>query len=101
MKNTRGPWRRAGNIIWGAEIQSKVAQVYSQAGLVSAEEEKANSILIATAPELLDALRSIISELHMSGCINYMNEASAYAEAFNEKLHNAERVIIKATGGEK
>ena len=51
-KHTPGPWRCRGNIIWGKEIQSKVAQVFSTyipGEKSTAENESANARLIAKA----------------------------------------------------
>jgi hypothetical protein len=52
MSHTKGPWRKQGNVIFGAEIQSKVCQIYTQhvPGIRSgADEESANARLIAAA----------------------------------------------------
>lgn len=63
MRHTKGPWRKIGNIIWGAGIQTKVAQLFTQhvpgekSGVF---EEHANASLIAAAPEMLEALELVI-----------------------------------------
>ena len=62
-KHTKGPWRRSGNIIWGAEIQSKVAKVYSPyipGEPSTSDTERYNAKLIASAPELLEACKVIL-----------------------------------------
>lgn len=53
MKHTKGPWRRQGAIIWGAEIQRQVAHVHTQPG--ESDQDNANARLIKAAPDLLIA----------------------------------------------
>ena len=66
MKHSSGPWKAVGNRIKGSKHGKFVAQVFSQhvPGIISGiAEEKANAQLIATAPELLGALKDAISWL--------------------------------------
>lgn len=55
-----GPWRKAGNIIWGAEIAKQICLVRRlsrEPGESTAFEESANARLISAAPELYEALQ--------------------------------------------
>lgn len=66
-KHTPGPWRKQGNLIFGAEIGSKICQLYTQhvPGVKSgASEESANARLIAAAVDLLDALIMAFHLIH-------------------------------------
>jgi hypothetical protein len=63
MSHTKGPWRKQGNIIFGAEIGSHVARLYTQhiAGKKSgAQEEASNAHLISAAPCMLIALEAVV-----------------------------------------
>ena len=57
--------------------------------------------LITSAPELLESLKELVSEIYQSGCIEYMNEASVYADHFNQAVNRAEDLIIKLKGDKK
>lgn len=59
---------------------------------------EADSQLIATAPDLLEALKALLLEMYQSGAIEYMNESSNFAKTFNERLNAAERAVAKAEG---
>lgn len=57
MNHTKGPWRKQGNIILGAEHGRVVANVLSNhipAGPSTALEESANASLIAACPQLFE-----------------------------------------------
>lgn len=96
MSHSQGPWRRAGAIIWGKEIQREVARVANTKG--EPEQDNANAKLIRTAPCLLEALEEIVNEINASGCLHYMNEASEYADTFNEIFKKAQKAIKRARG---
>lgn len=60
--HTKGPWRRAGNVIWGDKIQKQVAMISKlprNPGESTALEESANARLIASAPEMLEMLKAL------------------------------------------
>jgi hypothetical protein len=102
-KHTPGPWIlstvirmqgtswqiRGGNFISETDgHETKIADIYSKADLC----------LISSAPEMLKILEDLVGEITRSGCQEYMNEASAYADIFNNVLETARNVISKARG---
>jgi len=92
FKGTRGKWYTSEytddfGIKIGADHPHFVAMVFN--GSRKYEEVKANAQLIATAPELLQALIDLIG----------LMDCNIYSSLSNE-IKNAERVINKALGKE-
>lgn len=93
-KHTPGPWLREGNTVYALMhfgFRKGVEQFKNRfwAGVykdreVSEEEREANAILIAAAPELLEALRPIVEHGAISAKI----------------LKQAQAAFAKATGGQ-
>jgi hypothetical protein len=54
--------------------------------------------LVSAAPQLYESLYYLVDEIYQSGCIEYMNEASAHSKDFNKKLAKAEKALAKARG---
>lgn len=54
LKHTPGPWRRAGNLIWGSTIQRLVARINSHPGEIL--EDNGNAVLIKNSPQLYKAI---------------------------------------------
>jgi hypothetical protein len=94
MKHTRGPWQIDFEVSEdGPVIAGKSGKVFAQI-YGPKKSAAANARLIAAAPELLKALKDLRSEVIVSGCQDYMNEASQYAEAFNSLMDNVESLIV-------
>ena len=91
-KHTPGPWaiRRArGHVYIRAEHDAEVARMGGENVLADDSSAAANARLIAAAPELLEALRDLVSAEGLP---------AGYA---NRKLltEAAQAAIVKATGG--
>lgn len=96
MKYTPGPWI----LIKTAEKDTLIVQAgdFLDSDSFSNTFKSANAYLIAASPELLESLENLVEEIVMSGCDEYMNEASAHANDFNEKIESARKAIAKARG---
>lgn len=92
-KHTPGPWRvdptlavrAVGNGVRVARAHYDI-QVRGKEGREEFEYAQANANLIAAAPEMLEALRTVVRHLHAPGGDGY------------EELLAAERAIAKAEG---
>lgn len=103
-KHTPGPWLREGNTVYALMhfgFRKGVEQFKNRfwAGVykdreVSEEEREANAILIAAAPELLEALQMGYAET-----MDYIRLNNLGAEN-NHWLVLARAAIAKATGGQ-
>ena len=84
-KHTLGPWTAmdTGNVL--DRHGNRVAR-YQDSHFLSEKEMEANGKLIAAAPEMLEALRTVVRHLHAPGGDGY------------EELLAAERAIAKAEG---
>jgi hypothetical protein len=99
---TPGPWRKTGNIIWGAEIQKKVCHILAlprAVGESTAKEESANASLIAASPDLLEALSQVKAALDKGQLIG---DPAYFRDRLADfvKLVNLITIAVhKATGG--
>ena len=84
-KHTPGPWRQAGEDIFGAN-DWWVAVATRDCTSKGSDEPEANARLIAAAPELLEALQSLVR--HCESGLDF-------------ELDDAKAAIQKATGGQK
>ena len=57
MSHTKGPWRAEKFCVWSDEKYVAATQTG-----INSDEQQANAKLIAAAPELLEALKALISE---------------------------------------
>lgn len=99
FKGTSGNWyidqeesHRMRNSVWCNVISTKktigLADVYGDD-----EEAKANAQLIASAPELLEALKELLNEDRVKIAMKESGENSI----FNDKVKQAKQAIEKAT----
>jgi hypothetical protein len=93
IKHTPAPWEFLNDFgvmrIKGSAIE--IAQIkITGDGEEDFDEAEANAQLIATAPDLLDALQKLV-DANLSGSLFVIADA----------VSNAKSVITKATGGEK
>lgn len=92
VRHTPGPWELAGLCSVVARIGKKnnpnVAQLVD--GLKPTEELRANGLLIAAAPELLEALQAALAYNDAVMCVDGTGQFSWAA--------NARAAIAKATG---
>lgn len=101
-KHTPGPWQvlnphKATNYV----IDTKPRKKDFQFNIADSAHNLADANLIAAAPDLLEALEEIVSEIIESGCSAYMNESSDFSKTFNKRLVAARAAITKARyGGE-
>lgn len=96
-KHTPGPWIFDGDLVWAASIDGYVANTRTEdmtsgeniAKRDALEQIEANARLIAAAPDLLDALKSIV-----------MSAEIGNAAILGPLLVSARAAIAKATGEE-
>lgn len=72
FKGTKGDWFTSGDGKYRMSVDSKnfgIKTVCTVNTLISAEETKANALLISKAPEMLEMLKSIIASEHLKGTI--------------------------------
>lgn len=83
MKHTKGPWYldKFGDLKSGSSKSTR-NMVPFYGVLSGSEEAKANSILIAAAPDLLEALKGLYTNLFTDGfvTIDHMEKARAAIE---------------------
>ena len=62
---TPGPWHAGGTTVWGGPVTSARMTVADTAccGSLTRDEDEANAVLIAAAPELLKALVDCMADL--------------------------------------
>ena len=100
MKHTKGPWRARcmgseGSIVW---MDGKDEKQHPRIGMVASctmrpfDESNANALLIASAPELLEACKEIIMVID--------NEGIARGKYYGKAINMAEQAIAKAEGKE-
>jgi hypothetical protein len=65
MKYTPGPWKIMKGVFMGT--------YHLCTNVITEEEDEANACLIATAPELLDALQSFVSACETAPPIEFIN----------------------------
>lgn len=92
FKGTPGPWRFNGSEI-ESELCDYIADVYGTNA--DTDEEKANAKLIATSPDLLAALQSLVEIYDNDGSRLYTTETKQRA------LDKAKVAINKALGETK
>lgn len=80
--HTPGPWTRIGNSVGVANFE--IATVWD----VGLHNQLSNALLIAAAPELLDALKTLI-------------KVTAHLDPCQATLEKARAAIAKATGESK
>lgn len=90
-KHTPGPWEAEVRTpigityVWQGGTENAIAKVY--AGVI--EDAEANARLIAAAPELLDALQSLLARVSSDIIAN---------QCWHEEQRAARAAIAKATG---
>lgn len=108
---TPGPWRAtAFSSVVGCPIMAQpdpkrnsviVAGVHGAFGDDYQGEVEANAALIASAPELLNALERMVAVIHMAGVGNLMNGVQlgqvSWGVKMNDALEMARAAIAKAT----
>lgn len=103
-KHTPGPWHVVeemdddGDVLYSIEADNvPVADIYRKA------EHEANARLIAAAPELLEALMSILDyapEMELCIASRYGGDSFTYV-GFSGHIADAKAAIAKATGEDK
>lgn len=58
-KHTPGPWSVAGRMGYGYLVDPNICVVYGGEGSGRADDGPANALLIAAAPEMLEALKAL------------------------------------------
>ena len=86
-KHTPGPWA----IRNGVQIRSERDQI-AKVWMMRQGEGKANARLIAAAPELLEALKTLVHEV---------SSQPGSLDAFEDEINAAVAVIVKAEGIEE
>ena len=98
-KHTDGAWERSGWKRSSCEIRSKVAVIATvYTWEKPAGEGEANAALIASAPDLLAACKSIVACGHYDTCGAVVSDAERYPCSCPYML--AEAAIAKARGEE-
>jgi len=99
-KHTPGPWVTRGDNIYNKCIRPhRIAKVFSCSFAVTDElaekEKRLNAALIETAPELLEALKGLVREIHY-----LVDDGTLYREEVitNEGYQAAQAAIAKAEG---
>lgn len=87
--HTPGPWRIVSLFAVENSKQVLVADCHTHSGATD-DEREANARLIATAPELLQALEGLTKELRSSGIFNKLNVRKHFS------LLNADAAATKA-----
>jgi hypothetical protein len=87
VKHTPGPW----------EVSGSKQFVYSSRGTVADCAPK-NAHLIAAAPEMLEALDDMVTEMYEQGLLDALDERSRAFKVLKQRLANAEKAIAKARG---
>ena len=59
--HTRGPWITDGRIVWADPDRDGNECIVAISGMANSPKNTADAVLIAAAPELLDALESILN----------------------------------------
>ena len=98
MKHTPGPWQigRYGKhprAIWGATNALPIAKIHSDGA--STAVNNANARLIAAAPDLLEALKSLDKRLRTYTDLEGFTVADAYDSLYQDLVSST---IYKATG---
>lgn len=92
-KHTAGPWTyEANGNIYANDYKKTIARVN---GPGASEEDFANALLMAAAPELLTALKWMMDEFL---CHVNFNPQGGDADAFHAYLNQARLAIQKAEG---
>ena len=82
-KHTPGPWNRLGTVVWDEKMGRVVAQCATTLNQMQADD--ANARLIAAAPDLLEALKEILTLPQLIGggtvSIPIQNARAAIAKA--------------------
>lgn len=100
-KHTEGPWHY--DDTWGLIMAGKNEVAACHAGRAGTREEtQANARLIAAAPELLVALKEVMTslEVHISEVCPDDIKLSEYCPCTENELARARAVIAKVTGEE-
>ena len=88
MGHTNGPWKKVAGygckVINGKEVSGYTTkEICCTSGLPNEEEDLANAHLIASAPELLEALAQLIDRLDFHGGIDLIREEGPIEDARN------------------
>jgi hypothetical protein len=97
QKHTPGPWHvgfKPGPIVYGSQGE-QVANLFEP--LIDTEENKANARLIASAPDLLNALKLAEQELYANKEAMHGPEWAAQRTATGFALLTVYKAIAKAT----
>jgi hypothetical protein len=86
-RHTPGPWRNDPEI--GVTFGPDGTAIQT-GGAGCAEEFRANAVLIAAAPDMLEALKATVKYLR------YLRESYGVGNQVNDMIHEADRAIAKA-----
>lgn len=93
-KYTPGPWETAGSGITVWSLDEMVADCSPEDGEIPTSERQANARLIASAPELLEALEATVLHVEMP----LSGRDADWHEAGTDILNRARTAIAKARG---
>lgn len=95
MTHTQGPWSYIGNgdVVAKSDKYCGGEKDIASVFLTVNDEDEANARLIAAAPELLEALKEIVSQIDQGG-------AGGKVFSRDACIAQARAAISKATGGE-
>ena len=91
MKHTKGPWRISDDHFIVADKGEKYQNICRLNGMDRHEASEANAMLIAAAPELLEALKAVES---------WMDDLQSINPFTQNLLDNVRSAIAKAEGKE-
>jgi hypothetical protein len=111
VKHTPGPWHQyigydTGNSIAvsydvpNRGLRATICSMPSPDKEVHRTQEQinANAHLIAAAPEMLEALDDMVTEMYEQGLLDVLDESSRAFKVLKQRLANAEKAIAKARG---
>lgn len=103
-KHTPGPWEAVpdpvkirGRSVWRTLVRAKYMEICTVSGTVAAGLEEANAALIGAAPDLLDALRSIVDKWD-GGKDGHGRSLVLNSPEFWAAIKDARAAITKAEG---